>query len=127
MNTSGFSELERHKLGCLKSYFAELHSKTVNLYERISVEGTRNVILLQLKMAEIENLHRSISQLLDFEVELHHYEFSSLLHFWENMYHELFQVAENDDHNLSWLSSRYTSYIEQSTLVDEMLSLQLKK
>lgn len=127
MDNSGFSELEIHKLGCLKSYFAELHSKTVNLYEEISVEGTRNLTLLQLKMAEIENLHRSISQLLDFEVELHHYEFSSLLHFWENMYRELFQVAEKDDMNLSWLSSRYTSYIEQSALVDEMLSLQLKK
>lgn len=127
MNNSGFSELERYKLSCLKSYFAELHSKTANLYEDISVKGTRKIPLLQLKMAEIENLHRSISHLLDFEVELHHYEFSSLLHFWENMYHELFQVAEKDDSNLSWLSSRYTSYIEQSALVDEMLSFQLKK
>lgn len=115
-------ELYKHDFMVLHNYFSALYKATKTLSDVIFKYGSENLKLKQLQIAEIYSTYSSAKLFMDIKLDLYESEFSSYLSAWEDLYREIVEVAEDDDSNTTWMSSRFDLFEKQYQTVDKMLN-----
>lgn len=115
-------ELYKHDFMVLHNYFSTLYKATKTLSDVIFKYGSENLKLKQLQIAEVYSTYSSAKLFMDIKLDLYESEFSSYLSAWEDLYREIVEVAEDDDSNTTWMSSRFDLFEKQYQTVDKMLN-----